>query len=51
VGFGINSRDAYELACKYTKGAIVGSAFLKSISEHDGNLYESVLSFVNKLKF
>ncbi|QKG80600.1 tryptophan synthase subunit alpha [Tenuifilum thalassicum] len=50
VGFGINSRDAYELACKYAKGAIVGTAFLKSISEYDGNLCERVLCFVNKLK-
>ena len=33
TGFNINNRDAYLHVCKHTRGAIIGSAFIKAISE------------------
>jgi len=31
IGFGISDRKTFETACKYTNGAIIGSAFIKHI--------------------
>src|SRR5690606_6601160 len=33
VGFGISNKETFESATQYTKGAIIGSAFVKMISE------------------
>lgn len=33
VGFGISSYETFSLACRYAKGAIVGSAFVRALSE------------------
>jgi len=33
VGFGISNKETFESATQYTKGAIIGSAFIKMISE------------------
>jgi tryptophan synthase alpha chain len=33
IGFGINSKATFNKACQYANGAIVGSAFVKSITE------------------
>jgi len=33
VGFGISNKDTFESATQYTKGAIIGSAFIKMLSE------------------
>ena len=34
VGFGIHDKDSFELATFHTDGAIIGSAFLKSLSQN-----------------
>jgi tryptophan synthase alpha chain len=31
VGFGIKDRQTFEVACKYTNGAIIGSAYIKAL--------------------
>ena len=31
VGFGIKDRATFEAACKYTNGAIIGSAYIKAL--------------------
>ncbi|MCK4855072.1 MAG: tryptophan synthase subunit alpha, partial [Bacteroidales bacterium] len=31
IGFGISTRETYEQACQYASGAIIGSAFMKSL--------------------
>ncbi|GEO10110.1 tryptophan synthase subunit alpha [Segetibacter aerophilus] len=31
VGFGIKDRETFEVACKYTNGAIIGSAYIKAL--------------------
>ncbi len=33
VGFGISNHDSFVNVCKYSQGAIIGSAFVKMIAE------------------
>ncbi len=33
VGFGISNRETYETACRYSDGVIVGSSFIRALSE------------------
>ncbi|MBP5136571.1 MAG: tryptophan synthase subunit alpha [Paludibacteraceae bacterium] len=33
IGFGISNKQTFESACKYSSGAIIGSAFIKSLNE------------------
>lgn len=47
VGFGINDKTTFQQATKHAKGAIIGSAFIKNLSE---NGIESTAAFINKLK-
>lgn len=37
VGFGIKDEESFQQATKYTKGSIIGSAFIKSLSTHGIN--------------
>ncbi|RYY09802.1 MAG: tryptophan synthase subunit alpha, partial [Chitinophagaceae bacterium] len=32
IGFGINGKDAFDHACQYSNGAIIGSAFVKALA-------------------
>lgn len=48
IGFGISSRETFAEACRYANGAIIGSAFMKALSEH-GPLYKKISSFVEGL--
>lgn len=34
VGFGIKDKDTFHSACKYANGAIIGSAFIKTLKEN-----------------
>lgn len=49
IGFGISSRDTYEQACQYASGAIIGSAFMKSLMG-EGAIPDKVSSFVNQIR-
>lgn len=43
VGFGINNSDTFNQATQYAKGAIIGSAFIKYISENAlGNIHKFI---------
>jgi tryptophan synthase alpha chain len=48
IGFGISDHTTFANACKYASGAIIGSAFVKSV---DGKkpLKESISSFVEQI--
>lgn len=35
IGFGISDRETFENACRYANGAIIGSAFVKALSNSD----------------
>ncbi len=49
VGFNIRNKENYEFVCEYSSGAIIGSAFIKHIS-NSKNLTEDVMSFVQSIK-
>ena len=48
IGFGISSKKSFNEACKYSHGAIIGSAFIKSLKEGN-NIKNTVSHFINKI--
>lgn len=48
IGFGISDHETFANACKFANGAIIGSAFVKSVDEKKP-LNESISSFVNQI--
>ena len=49
IGFGISNRETYKQASKYASGAIIGSAFMRSLMG-DGSIPDKVRSFVNQIR-
>jgi tryptophan synthase alpha chain len=49
IGFGIYDNKTFETACKYSNGAIIGSAFIKSISQ-GADLKQNIKEFIIKIK-
>ncbi len=47
IGFGINNKATFEQATLYAKGAIIGSAFIKNLSENGIN---SITPFINTIR-
>jgi tryptophan synthase alpha chain len=47
VGFGIKDQESFQQATKYTKGSIIGSAFIKHLNK---NGVESIPDFVKKIR-
>lgn len=50
IGFGISSHAQFVNACKYASGAIIGSAFIKHISQGK-KLEESIPQFIKQIKY
>lgn len=49
IGFGISNNSTFRRACEYGNGAIIGSAFIKAISDkHD--LETSIRGFIDTIK-
>ena len=48
AGFGISNRQTFEQACRYTNGAIIGSAFIKALQGGDHKI--SVEKFIHSIK-
>lgn len=48
IGFGISNAETFENACKYAKGAIIGSAFVKAL-ENDLTLEQRISEFVKTI--
>lgn len=48
IGFGISDHATFTNACKYAGGAIIGSAFVKSLSAKS-TIEESISYFINKI--
>lgn len=46
VGFGIKDRSSFEEACRYANGAIIGTAFIKALENHQ-NEEIAVKQFLN----
>lgn len=49
IGFGISNKETFYRACQYGAGAIVGSAFIKSLSISK-NLAADITTFIRTLK-
>lgn len=49
IGFGIHDRATYEVACKHSDGAIIGSAYIRALSG-SANVEEVSLDFVKRIK-
>jgi tryptophan synthase alpha chain len=49
TGFGISDKTTFNLACDYSNGAIIGSAFIRSFDEY-GPMSEIINRFVAKIK-
>ena len=47
IGFGISNNENFSLASKYSKGCIVGSAFIKYIQK---NGLKNTHNFINQIK-
>ncbi|TDH27850.1 tryptophan synthase subunit alpha [Segetibacter sp. 3557_3] len=48
VGFGIKDKSTFDAACKYTNGAIIGSAYIKAL-EHSTDVAGTTKSFLSNI--
>lgn len=48
VGFGISNKEAFQKASQYTAGAIIGSAFVKTLGEQD--YMDQIPDFIKSIK-
>ena len=48
IGFGISNAETFDKACDNANGAIIGSAFIKAISQ-EGELKENIETFVKSV--
>ena len=46
VGFGIKDKNTFDAACKYTNGAIIGSAYIIALKDTD-NISQTTKDFIN----
>ena len=49
IGFGIHDHATFSNACRYSQGAIIGSAFIKALAG-EGELEEKVERFVKGIR-
>ncbi len=49
IGFGISGHQSFETACRYANGAIIGSAFIRALSEGQ-DIRSTVISFVKNVR-
>ncbi len=49
VGFGVSNKETFAAACQYSRGAIVGSAFVRALEEHP-TVEDAVKSLISKLQ-
>jgi tryptophan synthase alpha chain len=49
IGFGVSGRASFENACKYARGAIVGSAFT-DVLKRDPDIKNAVKNFVSEMR-
>jgi tryptophan synthase alpha chain len=49
IGFGIKDKETYENACKYSNGAIIGTAFIQHLKQN-GTTKESIQTFIKNIR-
>ena len=48
VGFGIRDKNSFEEACKYSSGAIIGTAFITALGQN-GSIGDTTKSFISSI--
>jgi tryptophan synthase alpha chain len=48
VGFGIKDKTTFDAACKYSSGAIIGSAYINAL-ENNGDVAQSTKRFISQI--
>lgn len=48
VGFGIKDKASFDAACKYSNGAIIGSAYIKAL-EHSNDIERTTKQFIERV--
>jgi len=48
VGFGVSNKATFDAACEHSRGAIIGSAFIRALEEQP-TVQEAVKSLISKL--
>ena len=49
IGFGISNHETFTKAGKYSRGGIIGSAFVKILGQ-DGNIDSNINLFVKEIR-
>ena len=49
IGFGISTHESFENACKFARGAIIGSAFVKALEQNNRPIEAIVSDFVRSI--
>ena len=49
VGFGVKDAQSFNAACKYSRGAIIGSAYIKALSA-SADVRQTTKDFLNAIK-
>ncbi len=49
IGFGISNRETFQQACEYSRGAIIGSAFIQAVGSGKGTLEQRIHAFVGPI--
>lgn len=49
IGFGISNSATFDTACKYAQGAIIGSAFIKSLEASQQPVEQAVANFIKSI--
>jgi len=49
TGFNIRDKESFEKACRYTRGGIIGSAFIQAI-ENSRDLNNDIKTFINRIR-
>ena len=48
VGFGIKDKQSFETACRYARGAVIGTAYIKAV-ENTVNVADSTKQFLQSI--
>ena len=48
IGFGIHDKSTYDVACSYSQGAIIGSAFIRALGEE--KIDDSISAFISSIR-
>ncbi len=49
IGFGISDQESFQRACQYANGAIVGSAFIRALSE-EKSIKKAITGFLKRIR-